>query len=206
MAACDEFLGVDETYCINLARRHDRRAHAEEQFSRVGLDGVRFFQAFDAARLDLAHATRNRGEVGCYLSHLALLKQARARGLRSLALVEDDVVFGAGFRPGYQRFIDHLPDDWDVLYLGGWHVDPPVPVNACVTRLVKTYGTTLVIYRAGALDALLERADDLRDQIDVYYQQAMGALRFYCPRRSIVWQAEGWSDIREDFCTNEHVR
>lgn len=206
MATSCDVLGVEETYCINLARRADRLAQARGQFARVGLDDVSFFPAFDAARLNLAHAERAAGEIGCYLSHLALLKAARARGLRSLALVEDDVVFHDGFAEAYAAFRAHVPDDWDVLYLGGWHVEPPTPVNERVTRLVKTYGTTLVIFHGRSLDVLLEHADDLRDQIDVYYHHAMARLRFYCPPRAIVSQSPGWSDIRESMCTNDHIR
>jgi SAM-dependent methyltransferase len=177
-----------------------RRAGAAE------MEGVMRFPAFDAAALNLHHPERVRGEVGCYLSHLALLKTARARGLPAIAIMEDDIVFEDSFAAQFKNFVLHVPDDWDVLYFGGWHVWDPAPVNSFVHRLTCTYGTTMVVLRANAIATLLEGADEIRDQVDIYYSRFMDRLKFYAPVRAIVYQREGFSDVREEYKTNTHVR
>ena len=203
---CFRLLGSAEAYCVSLERRLDRRTRLAETLDAVELHEVMLYPAFDAAVLNLHHPERVRGEVGCYLSHLGLLKMARARRLPALTLLEDDIVFAPAFAAELKNFVLHLPDDWDVLYFGGWHVHPPEPVNSFVHRLTCTFGTTMVVFRAAAIRALLEHADEMTDQIDVYYSRYMSELRFYAPTRAIAWQAEGFSDVREEHKTNTHVR
>jgi SAM-dependent methyltransferase len=204
--ACFERLGTAEAYCISLDRRLDRHIQLGAALEQAGMEGVMRFPAFDAAALNLHHPLRVRGEVGCYLSHLALLKTARARGLPAIAIMEDDIVFEDSFAAQFKNFVLHVPDDWDVLYFGGWHVWDPAPVNSFVHRLTCTYGTTMVVLRAHAIATLLEGADEIRDQVDIYYSRFMDRLKFYAPVRAIAYQREGFSDVREEFKTNTHVR
>lgn len=203
---CLQRLGGPEAYAISLERRADRREALAAAVESVGMPGVMVFPAFDAAALDFQKGEMLRGEVGCYLSHLALLKLARARRISALALVEDDIVFTDAFAAEFKNFVLHLPDDWDVLYFGGWHLDPPLPVNSFVNRLTRTFGTTLVVFRESCIATILEGADEVRDQIDVHYSRFMDRLNFYAPTRSIVYQTEGFSDVREIQMANAHIR
>jgi SAM-dependent methyltransferase len=208
-ATCQETfarLGTPEVYCISLSRRLDRHIQLGAALEAAGMEGVMRFPAFDAAVLNLQHPERVRGEVGCYLSHLALLKTAHARGLPALAIMEDDIVFEESFPAAFKNFVLHLPDDWDALYFGGWHYLPAEPVNSFVNRLTCTYGTTMVVFRDRAIATLLEGADELREQVDIYYSRFMDRLKFYAPARAIAWQCEGFSDVREEYKTNTHVR
>jgi SAM-dependent methyltransferase len=202
---CFESLGAPEAYCISLNRRLDRHIQLGTALEHAGMEGVMRFPAFDAATLNLHHPERIRGEVGCYLSHLALLKTALARRLPALAILEDDIVFADSFAAELKNFLLHLPDDWDVLYFGGWHVAPPEPVNSIVNRLTCTFGTTMVVFRGECIPTLLESADELRDQVDIYYSRFMDRLNFYAPARAIAWQSEGFSDDREEYKTKTHV-
>jgi len=199
-------LGSPEAYCVSLERRLDRRTHLAETLDRAEMHEVRLYPAFDASLLNLWHPERVQGEVGCYLSHLALLKMARARRLPAITLLEDDIVFDPAFAAELKNFVLHLPDDWDALYFGGWHVEPAQPVNSFVNRLACTFGTTMVVFRAAAIRMLLEEADAIRDQIDVYYGHFMSRLNFYAPPRAIAWQLEGFSDVRGEHKLNTHVR
>ncbi|HKP76657.1 MAG TPA: glycosyltransferase family 25 protein [Longimicrobiaceae bacterium] len=203
---CFRMVASPEAYCVSLERRLDRRARLADALDQEVMHEVMVFPAFDAAVLNLRHPERMRGEVGCYLSHLGLLKMARARRLPGITIMEDDIVFGPRFAAEFKNFVLHLPDDWDVLYFGGWHVHPPEPVNSYVHRLTCTFGTTMVVFRASAIRALLEHGDEMVDQIDVYYSRHMSRLKFYAPIHAIAWQAEGFSDVREEHKTNIHVR
>ena len=89
-------LGVAGVY-INLDRSVERRAHVEAELSRHGLvsDYVRF-PGYDAGPKDSEGLTLEPGEIGCFRSHCAVLRQFAA-GERHVHIAEDDIVFSSRF-------------------------------------------------------------------------------------------------------------
>ena len=65
---------------------------------------------------DLRGKRSPRGAVGCYLSHLRLLKHIRDSGLESALILEDDARLTAG--PFAQSIRDASSFGWDMLYFG----------------------------------------------------------------------------------------
>lgn len=86
----------DRVYIINLPERSDRRREMAAELGRVGL-------SLDDPLVHLFPAVRpaDRGEFpsigarGCFLSHLGVLKDAQAKGHRSILILEDDVEWTA---------------------------------------------------------------------------------------------------------------
>jgi SAM-dependent methyltransferase len=183
-----------EWWIINLDRRPDRLQHAREQLARIGITGARRFQAFDGHRLQLtSHRPEwvRMGAVGCYLSHVALLKQAQARRA-PYVIVEDDLVLADDFQDAFAAFLGEVPEDWDVLHLpGGEHCTPPLLLGPNHSRLVGTWGTTMSFLRLPAIDRMLEEVDSLDRPIDDFYIRMMASLSFYSPARKLVWQEWG---------------
>lgn len=183
-----------ECWVINLDRRPDRLAHARAQLARIGVKDVRVFQAFDGRRLQLTSRRPDwvrKGAVGCYLSHLAVLKQAKARRAPCM-IVEDDLVLTDDFLHEFDAFVREVPADWDVLHLsGGEHCQPPRVLGPHLARLVATWGTSMSFFRLPAIDRLLEEADSLDRPIDDFYIRMMPSLQFYAPARKIV--SQDWS-------------
>jgi hypothetical protein len=180
-----------EWWIINLDRRADRMEHARQQLSRISVVNAHRFQAFDGHRLQLTSQRPNwvkKGAVGCYLSHVALLKQAQARR-EPCIIIEDDLVISDDFASEFVAFVRAVPEDWDVILLsGGEHCRPPQVLGPHHARLIATWGTTFSILRLTAIDRLLEDADALDRPIDDFYIQMMGQLKFYAPARKIVSQ------------------
>ncbi len=114
----------DRICIINLPERRDRRRQVEKELARLGLradgDHIRFVAGI---RMDDAGPFPSAGARGCYLSHLAVLRQALADGVGSVLVLEDDVVF----TPALARPQPHLAatlraGGWDLAYPG--HTDP----------------------------------------------------------------------------------
>jgi len=96
---------VPVVFLINLDRSPDRLKACTERLSQVGLEWRRFSavspDSNEAARLHplydpiktIAHFGRHlsRGEIGCFLSHYELIKQAIAQDLEHVLILEDDV-------------------------------------------------------------------------------------------------------------------
>lgn len=109
-------------FCINLARRADRWSHVEEQCRRWGLQ-VERFEGYDQIVDDDGRVS---GNCGCTASHRALLEViAYHRWPRVLILEDDFEVCVPDFNDRFTAMIGEVPEDWDMLYLGGSYGEPP---------------------------------------------------------------------------------
>lgn len=108
-------------FCINLARRVDRWAHVEQECRRTGLS-VERFEACDNVVID-GHLS---AVAGCTASHRTLLElTARHEWPRVLILEDDFEIWMPNFNRWFATMIAEVPDDWDMLYLGGSYAEPP---------------------------------------------------------------------------------
>lgn len=116
---------------VNLDHRTDRLAHMEQQLAQAGIEANRIPGMLPSEYIGNPEHVRvmmNRtpGAVGCYMSQLRIMKEARAHG-RHAIVFEDDCVFCSDF----QVRMDHIEawmetHEWDVFYLGASvHVGPP---------------------------------------------------------------------------------
>ena len=69
------------SYLVNLDRRTDRLKQANEEFDKLDFHPDRFSAIENA-----------NPAAGCYLSHLEILKKARAKK-KSVLIFEDDIMF-----------------------------------------------------------------------------------------------------------------
>lgn len=110
----------DRIYIVNLPERADRRKEMNVELARVGLrvDGhrIRYFKAIrpaDAGRFPSV------GSRGCFLSHLAILNEAMADGLRSVLIMEDDLSIDARCARLHPEMVRRLgSDNWQFAYVG----------------------------------------------------------------------------------------
>ena len=187
--------------CINLDRRPDRWRRVRARFARHGIRPVERFAAVDGSRVALPQVWEGRGGAyGCLRSHLDVVAAARADRNADLLVFEDDVEFAPDLGPRFERAMAQLPDDWDILYLGGIHTNPPCPVGDSVARVSRTLSTFAYAIRARAFDAFLEIEPSLPDPVDDQLTRIQGRLRCYCIFPHVAWVESDHSDIqgRED--------
>ena len=198
-----------ESYLISLERRPDRRDRALRELGEAQIGGVNVFPAFDGRAAGLvspqsysgrhvAQTTMSLGEVGCYLSHLSLWKQARARGLSSMAIFEDDIKFVPESHSRLQQFLKDVPADWDILHFGHMHrYTPTVLPIGTVMRLNFTWCLQMMIYRKRAIDVLLadQRTEAVIRPIDDIICLHMHELKCYGPFPHIAVQSGDVSDL-----------
>jgi hypothetical protein len=115
----------DVTFIINRTVREDRRRQCMEEFGLLGLtvpdDRVRFFAAIESPS---PGPFRNRGEHGCYLSHLNVIEELRKSPGKRFAILEDDFCFFRHFLRHGQEILDGLQrHDWDLAQLGPMDYD-----------------------------------------------------------------------------------
>jgi GR25 family glycosyltransferase involved in LPS biosynthesis len=125
---------IGEVHLINLARRADRIQRFKENHEdwtrtvclRPAYDGRKLNLTPELARLFAPNDFFwKKAVMGCALSHLSLWLELAAEKacVENYLILEDDVSFQRGWLNHWREAAKHIPDDYDVLYLGG--VLPP---------------------------------------------------------------------------------
>jgi GR25 family glycosyltransferase involved in LPS biosynthesis len=123
---------IDKTYVVNLDRRVDRwnallsaEPYWKELATRVSaVDGRSLRMSAFLYRL-FEHNTFHwkKSIMGCSLSHISLWSKMVQESGDYFLVLEDDVRFQQGWRDEWAAYAKDIPEDADLLYLGG--VLPP---------------------------------------------------------------------------------
>jgi len=155
---------------------------------------------------------------GCFLSHFDCIVSAKARGLDSILLLEDDSTPNLDLLN--EKFI--LPPDWDVIYLGSdepdvlcefstksirsdqtW-IDDNVRFNFSGWKKVKTWGTWAMLIRSTVFDSLIKEFHSFtfsKEDIDslrldgVYYHYLWKMFSFYHYKNFVLHDYDSQTNI-----------
>lgn len=115
----------DKIYIINLLKRIDRRESIINKLNKMKLTNYEFIDGIDGTdqnvidefkKLKNKTSIINEGHYGCLLSHIKALEQAKKLKLKSIMILEDDVIFDDDFL--YQITNINVPV-YNMIYLGG---------------------------------------------------------------------------------------
>lgn len=112
----------DRVRIVSLPERTDRRREMQGELRNAGFSGDLQMVFFDAFKLADPGPFRSCGSHGCYLSHLAILREA-ATANESVLILQDD----CEFLPEVTEY--QLPAGVDVFY-GGYHASDPSDLHA----------------------------------------------------------------------------
>lgn len=124
----------DRAYCIHYPNQ-ERRPIIEAEFKRVGIDGVEYVHASrPMPKFAPNNMRRNdRMEFACNMSHAkAIMLSMRDE---TPVFFEDDIRFVQDWESLLSHAIRDLPDDWDLLYLGGHPRGATEKVGECLYRV-----------------------------------------------------------------------
>lgn len=122
---------IDKAFCINLDRRPDRwKGFCTQNWPWP----VQRFAAWDAAVSQApSWWKQGNGAWGCFQSHTTILNMAMRAKWKNVLIMEDDAWKVDDFDRRWKSALADVPDDWDMLYLGGLHLieakDRPAPDN-----------------------------------------------------------------------------
>jgi glycosyl transferase, family 25 len=150
-------------YGLTTTDRPDRARRLTRELQRTGLD----FHIHRADRPAENFGFASVGLYGCFLSHLACLRQARADGVDIAIVVEDDAVI----MKTANRAITDLPlqlgaVEWKVIHLGYLAKSPAYrqSVSLVTKNIARSSGWEVVgahfyAVRADALDSLIDNCE-----------------------------------------------
>ncbi len=172
-------MGVVQTWVINLDRAPDRLARVREQldrlqmpFTRLAAVDARAFTPAQRALLDEAAFHRRHGmtplpgELGCYLSHIEVMRRFLASDAEAALVLEDDVRLHDTL-PAVVAALMAQPGRWDVVKLSAVHSGTPVAVadlgagHALAVMLSKCTGSSAYLMNRRAAEAWLREPGGL---------------------------------------------
>ena len=194
--------------CINLDRDLDSWDQLQTSLTQHDfVYGVRRVSAVDGSRLELPAIWRHSaGAYGCLLSHLQVVRDARKRGLPSLLILEDDVLFDPSFNEKFPVFMKGVPADWDMVFLGALHREDPVPVAENVVRVCHAYSTYAYALRNSIFDAFIEANDGSPNQVDVNNGMLQSNHNCYGFTPNLAWVESRYSPVQERMADHWYLR
>ena len=131
---------------INLLSRPDRKSHVEKQLSYIGIKAERF-NAIKMAN----------GAVGCSMSHLRCLLNAKEKDLDHILICEDDITFTDPvlFITQTNKFLKSQKK-WDVLLLAGNNMPPYKKIDNYCIQVSRCQTTTGYLVKKHYFDVLIE--------------------------------------------------
>jgi len=185
---------------INLDERTDRKVHIEEQLHAVGFKSFERFKAIKTTN----------GAIGCTMSHLKCLENARAMKLTHLLILEDDTLFldPSLFKTQFNKFLlNHK--SWDVVLLAGNNVPPYsniddtcIKVTHCQTTTAYLvnglyFNTLITNIKEGLNNLMRNEWNEFLYAIDKYWLRLQKRDNWYLIIPLKVIQKTGYSDIRK---------
>jgi GR25 family glycosyltransferase involved in LPS biosynthesis len=171
----------DKIYCLNLERNSEKWQKTNTQFKELNINVDRFLgidgnnitddefneisnrkiSEVDSSKLGLIE---NKYALGCLMSHIEIIKEAKSAGYKRILIFEDDVILSDEFNERISQ-INKL--NWELLYLGASQFNwSGVKVNNGFYKCSNTLGTFAYAINSNIYDDLLELFETKRKSID----------------------------------------
>jgi glycosyl transferase family 25 len=137
---------IKNIFYINLDTRPDRKQYFENQMKMVGLKAERF------------NAIKHQsGAIGCSLSHLQLLQNAKQNNLDHILIMEDDIMFlnPKIFVENINHFLSNHKD-FDVLLIAGNNMGEYKKIDDHCVKVSHCQTTTGYLVKYQYYDKLIE--------------------------------------------------
>jgi glycosyl transferase family 25 len=193
--------------CINLDRRPERWERMQSRLAEQGLGPVARVSAADGLRLAVpSDWPETAGAYGCLQSHLTVVRDARAAGKPSLLILEDDVLFAPDFHEQFEARVDGLPTDWDMLFFGCLHHDPPTPVTPGIGRLHASFSTFMYALKETVYDAFIALNTGAQNAVDRNNWELQQQFHCYCFLPHLAWVDDSYSDAQGVATNHWYIR
>ncbi len=106
--------------------------------------------------MDKSIPMQGNGDIACLRSHRKALQFAKDKGYELVAIFEDDIRFVTNFNEQLRDAMRELPDNWDMLYLGGKDRNPAFPYSKNLKANACMWGGYAIVFRNTVYDFFIE--------------------------------------------------
>ena len=191
---------IKNAFYINLEHRTDRKEHVENELDKIGIKATRF----NAIKM-------TNGAIGCSMSHLKILEEAKKNKLSHVLIVEDDITFldSELFKTQINKFFELHENNWDVVLLAGNNIPPYENIDDTCVKVTHCQTTTGYLVnghyinvlannvKMGLTQLLNNPSEKIKYAIDRFWFVLQSASRWYLITPLTVVQREDYSDIEQ---------
>ena len=199
---------IERVYLKNLRRRPDRLVTFWRMFYTIldwPLPRPRIFHGIDGRKTSVPSKFKigpppnypySQGCYGNLLTDIFIFTLCLTEDTKSILILEDDIWIPPEVGKRLKTFFSHLPSDWDIVYLGGVHKDPPIPINEEVVKCKAVVGTYSVAFTERAMQIYQQIAfgDKVSNDMLLVKLVSEGVLKAYAPKTWIVQHRGGLSE------------
>ena len=126
---------IKNAYYINLEKRTDRKQYVENELNKMGIKAERF------NAIKLSH-----GALGCSMSHLKCIENAKENGWDHVLVVEDDIKFLDKdlFTKQLNKFLK-FNKNWDVILFAGNNHKPYIQYGDFCVKVFRCQTTKIFL-------------------------------------------------------------
>lgn len=197
----------DKIYCINLDRRLDRWIKTVEQFKYFNIR-VERFSAIDGDVLNFEQEglisdlsdlglIENKNALGCLLSHLKVIEDAKKKNYKKILIFEDDILISKEFK---DRIKECKNINWSILYLGASQFNwDNIDLSSKFYECENTLGTFAYAIDHELFDEVIETLKNSKKSVDNSMAEIQSRHKKKCLTYfpNIVISDVNDSDIRE---------
>jgi len=200
----------DRVICINLVERKDKKEESKLRFDSLGIN-VEWFNPvkFDFIPkiinpiVDSKIGNFNKTqpyELGAFLSHYSVIKNALLNGCKKIFVFEDDCLFHKDFNNILPKYLDTIPLDADGILFYSFQYELLKENMRCSARWTKGFKSwSLLAYGMNdlAMKKYIEIADNQPQIADlISYKMMELGFNFYVASPPLVIPSKSYSDIR----------
>jgi GR25 family glycosyltransferase involved in LPS biosynthesis len=177
---------------MNLESRTDRWEQTVEEVKKLGDDYrlIRFEAIADSRNPQLGHAQ----------TFMNMISYAKDNEMQAILIGEDDLVLCDASREAWEAALTELPDDWDVLNGGIYHVRGRKQVTPHLSTVMDFCATHFILIRNTIYDKVLNytKRNFGFKNIDRYIGKLTqnGDAKTYVVWPMVSSQRAGYSDLR----------
>ncbi len=197
---------LENIFYINLKEREDRKKHIESELDLLNWK----YERFEAIKA-------SSGRVGCSMSHLKILTNAKKNNLPYVVVMEDDIQFTD--KKKYNILLKDFMNKkikYDVLLLAGNLRQPIQKISPHILKIKKSFTTTGYIVKQHYYDTMIDNIKEgiqhlIQDPsngmnaIDVYWMKLQAKDNWYILYPRTITQLPDYSDIEKKVVNYNHL-
>jgi GR25 family glycosyltransferase involved in LPS biosynthesis len=148
-----------------------------------------------------------KGQVGCLISHLEILKLAQKNNYNSILVLEDDVAFSDDFEQKVKNLYENFPKEWDMFYLSGSLVKEGEKFNY-YSELISTHTTHSYAVNSSAYKILIKLLETnmFIKPVDSCYVSIQESIKSFIAMPFLAYQESGFSDIHNSQASYDSIK